>query len=295
MAKPKVFKPAFWRSAARFGKGALLHAALSRSGIAKGNPKHVLGFGAVYDLFLQASSKTPNRQAYNLLQAFKNYVLLSDTVFDSPDYFPRQRKKFGIKDWKAIGPARASAKDFVGLLKKSGLNRQQQKQMVVVFSEFRKKAAIAVERTMQNPFASKEEALAGVCNTTGLFFGTIAELAGIAHKVNAQRLRETKTALANFANALQIKDDLRDAVMDCGKVQNTVVSISLKYPEEHSRLLEKARTSAGMKHLEEWVAANLPKTKAEATRTFEQFVERIPKTKNTARIIRACRDIFNGI
>jgi len=239
--------------------------------IRKTRMKLSIGFGTVYNLFLRANSKKPDRQTYNLLQALKNYVLFIDPVIDSPDFKARAGKKFSPLDLRAIPESQKGANEFASLLKKSAFSREQKRQIVRIFGDFRRKAVAGIHQTMQNPFADKEKVFRGIEQTSGLFLGTASDIASVCHGIGEQEARVLRTAFENFTNALQIYDDMKDALIDFGVCQNAVVSIAKEHQEEFSRLQEAVRTQAGKKLSKKWIQKNMPKTMAEATKYFEKY------------------------
>ena len=292
----RITKGSFWRSALRGSRGALMHAKLAKPPrLGKGRIMHRAGLGTLYGLFLKANSREPSRKVYNILEAFKDYVIAVDRNIDSAEFAPRQRARFSGRDLRVIPEPRAEASELRRMLDRAKLTPEQKKRVVRIIGEFRRKALAAAERTMQNPFAGKEEVLRGIEGTGGLFLAAISEISSVCHGVGPEKALVSRKAFENFSNALQIKDDIKDAPEDWGIRQNIIASISLEHPEEHRRLREKAAAGRNKKLSMKWLSANAPKTAAEAVRLFEQYTARIPNTGATAEIKKACVDAFYGL
>ncbi len=291
----KLATRSFWRSVKRGIGGAITHARMTEPQLAKKKLVHRAGFGTIYNLFLKTHSKRPKKQIYNILQAFKNYVMVLDPIIDSASFKPRQQKKFSRKELRAIPETREEARIFAAQIKKADLSREQKKKILRVVGRARINVVKTLEKTMENPFASKEEVFRGIEGTAGLFMGTVSDMASICYGLNERDMRLSRTAFENFTTALQIKDDMRDSCNDFGIVQNSIVSISKEHPKEFQRLKEKSKTLKDKKLSKKWIYANMPKTMKEAEMFFEHYMNNIPKNDKTKGITKACRDAFYGM
>ena len=281
----------FLRTVRRAASGVLLHARLSERGLGRTRWIHRFGFGTVYGLFLKAHRIKPDKRVYNLLQSFKNYIMVLDPIIDSPEYRNGIVGQFDVRKLKSIPESRQLASGFLEQLNKISLSKEQKKEILRIFTEFRRTATENIARTMKDPFARKEDVLRGIEGTGGLFIGTASDIASICYGLNAERRAISRTAFENFTNGLDLMDDMKDAAIDYGIVQNSIVSISIKYPGEHKRLQEIA-LKRRRKLSKRWLATNMPRTVEEAAIEFEKYMEKIPKNNRTKEIAEAARDAF---
>jgi hypothetical protein len=287
----KLINRQFLKSAALGVKGGLTHLRLSRRGLGKIRWTHRAGFGTVFNLFTKVSGKKPDKDIYNLMQSFKNYIMVADPILDSAHYNPRIKRVFTTRDLKKIELIKADASEFVKQLNKMNLPREKKKAIIKCFSDFRRRVIKGINRTMKDPFVSKEEALLGIKETVGDFLGTSAEMAGICYDLEKKKVSELREVFEVFGTSLQLRDDMRDYSLDYGIVQNSFVSIAMS----NRREFELIKSMQGKKLSKEWIRTNMPNSLMQTTATFEQILRRMPSTNTGNKIAQVCRDAYYGL
>lgn len=289
----RIMRRGFWRTAHRAARGTYLHVRLSDRKLGKRGIIYRAGLGTVYDLFLKMHSRKPDRGAYNLLQAFKNYALILDPIIDSQNFREKMAERFGTAELRAMPEQQRLVLDFTAQLRALKLPREKERKIMHIMALFRKTAAKGIWETMQNPFAGKEEVFRGIEKTVGPFLGTASEIAGEIYGIGESDARLSYKAFENFGNALQILDDARDAAKDYGIVQNSIVPISLQYTEAHRKLKQAAVSRRKISR--RWIYRNMPNTMRDAEAKFEEYIARIPPGEKTASITMAAKDAFYNI
>ncbi len=287
----KVFSKRFYRTGKRAVRGLYRHVSLGSRKLSQTRLRFRVGMGTVYDLFLQSHRKKPDKHLFRLLQSFQNYVMELDPVFDSPSFGPRQNKRFGIRDLKAIPMEGKLAREFVLQLEKTPLPMETKKELLRTFFHFRKQAVKNIETTMLDPFGNERTVFEGIAGTAGLFLATASDLACQYHGITGLEKKQSHDAFLNFTSGLQILDDFRDATRDFGVVQNALVSISTRFPIEHDRLRQKSRQHNRVLSVS-WIRKNMPFSYGTAVDAFEAFVKRIPAQPAFAPVRSACQDAF---
>lgn len=176
------------------------------------------------------------------LSSYELFTLIIYHVRVIDDYVDEQLRPQGIPvDSKSL---KAGSRELVQLIRRKiadlAISDEAKRELVRTFQDYRRRVADAfVVEGHAGHDAPIEAVLQQRWNITARVYVTIIRTLNLIHGIEPKKARNIENIFADWSITLQVSDDILDFDADVDSIQNIMVSIARKYPDEMARWLSR--------------------------------------------------------
>jgi len=206
------------------------------------------------------------------LRSFEIFALIIYHVRLIDDYVDEQLRPQGIPvDSKSL---KAGSRQLVQLIRRKiaelPVTDEIKRELVRTFQDYRRRVAAAfVVEGHAGHDAPLEAVLQQRWDITALVYITIIRTLNLIHGIDPTTTRNIEDIFANWSITLQVSDDILDFDADVDSIQNIVVSIARKHPDEMSRWLSRKRVTL------RWARHHAPSILQDVNQVWQHYADKM--------------------